>query len=76
MTTLDQLLPGQRGHVVRIDGSDPIAARLREMGFVPGRAIQFVRSAPWGGPLNCFMEGCRLALRTTEAKRVAIQLDC
>jgi ferrous iron transport protein A len=75
MTTLDQLQPGQSARVIRIDGADSISARLREMGFVPGRAVRFVRSAAWGGPLNCFVEGCRLALRATEAKRVAVQIE-
>lgn len=75
MTTLDKLLPGETGRVVKVEGTDGIAARLREMGLVPGRAIQLIRAAPLGDPLKCFVEGCRLALRTAEARRVSVQLD-
>ncbi len=75
MTTLDQLRPGESGRVVRVEGSDGVAARLREMGLVPGRAIQLIRAAPLGDPLKCFVEGCRLALRSAEARRVSVLLD-
>ncbi len=73
MTTLDQLKPGQSGQIVRIDGVDGIAARLREMGFVPGQSVEFLRCAPLGDPLKCSIQGSRIALRSGEARRVYIQ---
>ncbi len=73
MTTLDQLKPGQRGQIVRIDGVDGIAARLREMGFVPGQAIEYLRRAPLGDPLKCSVQGTRIAVRCGEARRVYIE---
>ncbi len=75
MTTLDKLQPGECGRVVKIDGVDGISVRLREMGLVPGRVVQFIRSAPLGGPLKCFVNGCRVALRTAEAQRISVHLD-
>ena len=47
-TTLDQLRPGQCGRIVRIDGVDGIASRLREMGFIPGQTVQYLRRAAIG----------------------------
>ncbi len=73
MTTLDQLLPGQTAQIVRIDGFDGIASRLREMGFVPGQSVQFLRSAPLGDPLKCAVQGGRVAVRSGEARRVFIE---
>ncbi len=73
MITLDQLLPGQRAEIVRIDGFDAIASRLREMGFVPGQPIEFLRKAPLGDPLKCSIQGTRIAVRSGEARRVCIQ---
>lgn len=73
MTTLDQLKPGSCGRVVRIDGADGISARLREMGFIPGAAVRAMRPAPFGDPLKCLVHGCRIALRTGEARRIRIQ---
>ncbi|GAA4448154.1 ferrous iron transport protein A [Novipirellula rosea] len=73
VTTLDQLQPGQMAKIVRIDGFDGIASRLREMGFVPGQSVQFLRSAPLGDPLKCSVQGSRIAVRCGEARRVLIE---
>ncbi|WP_197231416.1 FeoA family protein [Novipirellula artificiosorum] len=73
MTTLDQLQPGQFGQIVRIDGFDGIASRLREMGFVPGQPVQFLRTAPLGDPMKCSVQGSRIAVRNGEARRVYIE---
>ena len=73
MTTLDQLKPGQRGEIVRIDGVDAVSSRLREMGFVPGQLVEFLRRAPLGDPLKCSVQGARIALRSGEAQRVFIE---
>ncbi|EMI21198.1 ferrous iron transport protein A [Rhodopirellula maiorica SM1] len=59
--------------IVRIDGFDGIASRLREMGFVPGQSVQFLRSAPLGDPLKCSVQGSRIAVRCGEARRVYIE---
>jgi Fe2+ transport system protein FeoA len=72
-TTLDQMKPGQRGLIVRIDGVDGIASRLREMGFVPGQPVEFLRYAPLGDPLKCLIQGSRIAVRIGEARRVLIE---
>jgi Fe2+ transport system protein FeoA len=73
VTTLDQLRPGQAAEIVRVDGFDAVAARLREMGFVPGQQISFLRRAPFGDPLKCEVQGTRVAVRSGEARRVCIQ---
>ncbi len=72
-TTLDQLRPGQQANIVRISGADGIASRVREMGFVPGETVQFVRSAPLGDPLKCSVHGSRIAVRCGEARRVYVE---
>ncbi|MGB0599113.1 MAG: FeoA family protein [Rubripirellula sp.] len=73
MTTLDQLQPGDKAQIVRIDGADGIAARLREMGFVAGELVQYVRRAPLGDPVKCAIHGCRVAVRSGEARRVFVE---
>ncbi len=70
MITLDQLRPGEAGEIVRVEGCDGISCRLRELGFVPGEAVRFLCAAPLGDPLNCVIQGSRIALRGREAKRV------
>ena len=73
MTTLDKLSPGDRAVIVRVDGYDGISARLREMGFVAGQSIEFLRVAPLGDPLKCAIQGSRIAVRSGEAKRVCLE---
>ncbi len=74
MLTLDMLTPGQSAEVVRVSGADGIAARLREIGFIPGEAVRFLRFAPFGDPLKCMIQGSRIAIRGAEAKRVVVVL--
>lgn len=72
MLTLDQLRPGEARQIVRIEGVDGISCRLREMGFVPGESVQFLTAAPLGDPLKCLIQGSRIALRGSEARRVLL----
>ncbi|WP_164101626.1 FeoA family protein [Candidatus Laterigemmans baculatus] len=75
MTTLDQLPPGKSGRILSIDGADGIASRLREMGFIPGADVRAMSPAPFGDPLACLIHGCRIALRSGEARRISIQAE-
>ncbi|MCG8652805.1 MAG: ferrous iron transport protein A [Pirellulales bacterium] len=73
MTTLDQLRPGQSATIVRVDGNDGVSVRLREMGFVSGQGVQFLRHAPLGDPIKCSVQGARVAVRCGEARRVFVE---
>jgi len=72
MITLDKLKPGQSGEIARVEGCDGISCRLREMGFVPGELVRFLCAAPLGDPLNCVIQGSRIALRGREAARIRL----
>ena len=53
---------------------DPIARRLRELGFVPGEPVEIVAAAPFGGdPLLVQVGFTRFALRRSEAARVRLR---
>jgi len=53
--------------------SDPIAQRLRDLGFVPGEPVRVVARAPWGAdPLLIQIGSTRFALRRAEAQRVSV----
>lgn len=53
--------------------SDPIARRLRELGFVAGEPVQVVARGPVGGdPLLVQVGYTRFALRRSEAARVQV----
>ena len=47
--------------------------KRQEMGFVPGELVQYLRAAPFGGPVNCAIQNSRVAVRGGEARRVLVQ---
>lgn len=56
-----------------VQAGDPIARRLRELGFVGGEPVRIVALAPLGGdPLLVQVGFTRFALRRSEAARVRL----
>lgn len=56
------------------DGSDSIARRLRELGFVAGEPVRIVARGPVGAdPLLIQIGFTRFALRRSEAARVFVK---
>ena len=54
---------------------DPIARRLRELGFVPGEPVEVIAAGPFGGdPLLVQVGYTRFALRRSEATRVRVRV--
>jgi Fe2+ transport system protein FeoA len=72
VTTLGDLRPGQRGVVSGWLGEPP--ARLLEMGLLPGTAVEVVRRAPLGDPIDVRLRGYHLTLRVDEAAVVEVAL--
>lgn len=62
--------------VSNVENDDPIAKRLRELGFVAGEPVRIVARGPIGAdPLLVQIGFTRFALRRAEAQRVSIHLD-
>jgi ferrous iron transport protein A len=70
---LADLSPGTSAIVSTISGAGRIAARLMEMGFVPGAMVQVLRRAPFGGPVQYRVHGTSISMRPTEAACVSVQ---
>lgn len=73
---LTDLTKGATAYVERVENAsarDPIAQRLRDLGFVPGEPVRVVARAPWGAdPLLVQIGSTRFALRRAEAQRVSV----
>jgi ferrous iron transport protein A len=55
--------------------NDPVARRLRELGFVPGEAVQVIAFGPFGmDPLVAQVGFTRFALRRSEAARIGVEV--
>jgi ferrous iron transport protein A len=74
---LSDLPPGQTATIEGVDDRtvvDAIAARLRDLGFVPGEPVRVVARGLIGAdPLVVQIGFTRFALRRSEAARVIVQ---
>jgi ferrous iron transport protein A len=70
--TLNDLRSGERGVIIDIVGHDAVAARLMEMGLLPGETIEMIGAAPMGDPIEYSVYGYRISLRRIESARVRI----
>lgn len=61
-------------HVEELSSPDPIAARLKDLGFVPGETVKIIAFSPFGAnPIAVQIGSTRFALRRSEAIRVIIR---
>jgi len=70
--TLDQMKPGNKCRIVKIDVRGIAGQRMLDMGFMPGTAISVIRNAPLMDPIDIKIKGYMLALRRLEAKAVEV----
>ena len=62
-------------HVEDLRADDPVALRLRDLGFVRGEPVRIVARGPIGAdPLVVQIGFTRFALRRAEAARVFVQV--
>lgn len=72
--TLDKLVPGESGRVVRIHGKGPLRRRLVDMGLTHGAVIDMVKTSPLGDPIEYRLRGYHLTLRKSEARTIEVEL--
>ena len=70
--TLDRFEPGTQVQVLNVTGALPIRRRLLEMGLCPGVAVDVIRRAPLGDPLEVRVRGYLLSLRLDQAAQVSV----
>jgi len=72
-TKLNQLKPGQRGRVVKINARGGINKRIVEMGVTNGAVVELERVAPLGDPIDIKVKGYHLSLRKEEAEGIDVE---
>ncbi len=71
---LDEVLPGTRVRVIRVESKSRETHRLREMGLTPGSEITVEGYAPMGDPIDIKVRGYNLAVRKSEARNVLVEV--
>ena len=75
LTDLSQLPFGPKALVTRLSRqAAPFRRKLLAMGITPGCALEVVRKAPLGDPIEISLRGFRLCLRQQEAAVIEVEV--
>jgi len=69
---LSELKAGEKGIIVRVEGSGVTKKRLLDMGLVKDAEITVIRKAPLGDPIEFLLKGYNLSLRKKESDSVYV----
>ena len=77
MTTipLSEMSIGQKGLVYGLMGQGEVYHRLLEMGLTQGTAVEVVRFAPLGDPIDIKVRGYHLSVRRQEADVIRVVIE-
>jgi Fe2+ transport system protein FeoA len=70
MIPLSRLKEGERGVIIKVQGSGPFRKRLQEMGFIKGTEVFVEKYAPLRDPVELIVKGYHVSLRVEEAAQV------
>ena len=66
---------GQKGKILEITDETGIRRRLEELGFIDGSEVECLMSSPLGDPTAYLIRGAVIALRSTDAKSVKVEVS-
>jgi len=69
---LSELQLGEEAYIAKIKGVGSFQKRLSEMGFIKGKKVRYVKSAPFNGPVQYEIMGYKVSLRKEEAELIEI----
>ena len=72
--TLDCLVIGESGTIVKVGGEGRVRRRLFDMGLTPGAEVYLRKKAPLGDPIEITLRGYELSLRKDEAANVELEM--
>ena len=72
MTTLLDLKQCESGIIVKVKGRGAFRKRITEMGFVKGKEVTVIKSAPLMDPIEYKIMGYNISLRKSESSLIEI----
>jgi len=73
--TLDQMIVGQKGKIIKVTGDSRVKKAILEMGVLPGEEIEVIRVAPLGDPVDFLIKNYQLSLRKRTAAQVTVETE-
>lgn len=70
---LSSLREGESAYVTEVEAEPAMGRRLTDLGLVPGTRVKCVLRSPAGDPCAYLIRGAIIALRRTDAERVALE---
>lgn len=70
--TLNSLQPGEKAVISSLGADSETSGRLMELGLLPGTAVEMIRFAPLGDPIEIMIRGYHLSLRREEASNILV----
>lgn len=70
---LNQLKPGQKGRVVKINLRGKFRFKLMDMGLINGAQLEILGLAPLGDPMEVKLKGFNLSLRKEDARLIMVE---
>jgi ferrous iron transport protein B len=71
--TLAELETGRKGTITKVKGRGVFRRRIMDMGFIHGKEVTVIRSAPLQDPVEYLIMGYNVSLRRSEAELIEIQ---
>ena len=73
--TLNDLKPGENAIISSINDNSSDSDYLMEMGLMTGTPVRFVKSAPFGDPIEVDLRGYHLSIRREKAKSIIVEKE-
>lgn len=70
--TLAELNNGDRAIITKVRGRGAFRKRIMEMGFVRGKEVEVIKSAPLRDPIEYKIMGYNVSLRRNEARLIDV----
>ena len=70
---LSEIRPGEYAKVLETGGEGALRQHLLDMGLTPGAALEVIKYAPMGDPLELRIHGYELTLRLSEAECIRVE---
>ncbi|MDP4108472.1 MAG: ferrous iron transport protein A [Bacillota bacterium] len=71
--TLNELKAGSRAVVTSVGGEGALRRRLLDMGITPKTLVLVRKVAPMGDPIELFLRGYELTVRSDDAAKIEIK---